>query len=91
MYPIGICYMCYIVCIHRWYTYTQVYPLAHTHTLSICYVPQSHMYAYTCKCRWDVVLWYVGIYYIPYVTKNHQRPIYMLIQMGLWYVTKNAP
>ena len=29
--PIGICYICYIVCIHRWYTYTQAYTLARTH------------------------------------------------------------
>ena len=42
---------------------TQAYtPHMRAHKLSICYVPQSYMYAYTCKCRWDMVLLYVGLY-----------------------------
>ena len=46
------------------------YTILQIHILSICYVPQSHMYAYTCKCRWDVVLWCVGIYHMLQKTTN---------------------
>ena len=59
--------------LHSMYTsMVYVYPIihasrAHTYYVFVTYHSPICMLliiiAYTCKCSWDVVLWYIGIYH----------------------------
>ena len=70
-------YMLYML--HSMYTsMVYIYPIIHasTHTHTTYLLRTTVPYvclisiAYTCKCRWDVVLWYIGIYHVLQKTTN---------------------